>query len=289
MSGPAGGRPVGAAPAGVKSASVSTDTFPSVQDDVIGVITLPPLDSPPPAGPAAGPARALFARLSADPRLPAWLWRTGASVLVGLVLAVAVDWRLGIAGAALTGAIGTLYGIRTSAVVPASARDASARRRTRHRLGRLAPAGYLTHTGRLIPDTGSVTEHLLVGPAGVFAIASVHWDRRLPVRASRGGRLYHGPFEETGRLERLRRQAEQGTKRLHDALGPPAALRPVLLIYGPQMPWPLMTLAGVDVLPGNRLRGYLRRELSERRGGRLTERQIEVIHAVAAQMFPPAG
>ena len=30
------------------------------------------------------------------------------------------------------------------------------------------------------------------GPAGIYAVDSEVWDRRLPVRATRGGRLFHG-------------------------------------------------------------------------------------------------
>jgi hypothetical protein len=42
-------------------------------------------------------------------------------------------------------------------------------------------------------------------------------------------------------------------------------------------------------LPGGRLRWYLRRASSANRATRLTERQIEIIHAVAAQIFPPSN
>ncbi len=248
-----------------------------------------------PVGPLAPPrrraglARSQFRRLAADPRRSAWLRRALACAVVGIVLGAAVDWQLGVAGVAVTAAIGVLFSMRTSAVVPAAARAPSARRRTRHRLSRLASAGYLTLRDRLIADPGGqVAEHLVAGPAGVFVIGSVHWDRRLPVRTARRGRLFHGPFDETGGLQRLARQAEHAGRQISQALGRPVVVRPALVIYGPPVPWPVMRLAEVDVLAGNRLRWYLRRESSTNRAARLTERQAEIIHAVANQIFPPA-
>jgi hypothetical protein len=267
--------------------------------------TDPGLAGPGQAGLAAGRlalVRTEFERLTADPRLPQWLRRGAAAAVVGIVLGLAADWRLGIAGAALTGAAGMLYGVRTSAVVPASARAAPARRRTARRLARMAASGYLTLPGRVIPSPRPAGEHpaaadlaapftaesLVVCPAGIYMVESVHWDRRLPVRATRGKRLCHGPFDETAGLDHLARQAQRATRQLREALGWPVAVRPVLVIYGPPLPWPAMAIAGVDVLPGQKVRRYLRRESGGKRALRLSERQIEIIHAVAAQIFPPA-
>lgn len=254
------------------------------------------------------PVRAEFARLATDPRRPQWLRRGAAAAVVGTALAVAVDWRLGIAGAALTGAIGMLWSVRTSAVVPASARAAPARRRTGRRLARLAASGYLTLRNRVIPSaraTGDhpadedilaqspvaqspVAESLVIGPAGLYLVESVHWDRRLPVRARGGKRICHGPFDQTAGLDHVRTQALQATRQLRETLGWPVAVRPVLVIYGASVTWPVMAIAGVDVLAGQRIRWYLRRESSANRAMRLSERQIEIIHATAAQIFPPA-
>lgn len=149
------------------------------------------------------------------------------------------------------------------------------------------PPGEIS-AGGLADPGGQVAEHLVAGPAGVFVIGSVHWDRRLPVRTARRGRLFHGPFDETGGLQRRARQAEHAGRQISQALGRVVVVRPTLVIYGPPVPWPVMRLAEVDVLAGNRLRWYLRRESSANRAARLTERQAEIIHAVANQIFPPA-
>jgi hypothetical protein len=242
-----------------------------------------------------------------------------ACAVVGVVLGAAADWRLGVAGVAVTAAIGMLFSVRTSAVVPATARAPTARRRTRHRLSRLASAGYLTLRDRLVAGPGFLpapgaacggpaagpahaagltaprppaehlaAEHLVTGPAGVFVIGSVYWDRRLPVRTARRGRLFHGPVDETAGLRRLERQADEAGRRLSEVLGRVVTVRPVLVIYGPPVPWPVMTIADVDVLSGHRLRWYLRREPNANRAARLAEHQAEVIHAVANRIFPPA-
>ena len=50
-----------------------------------------------------------------------------------------------------------------------------------------------------------------------------------------------------------------------------------------------MEIAGVDVFWGRKLRRYLRRETAASRAAPLTGREIEVIHAVADQVLPPAS
>ena len=74
---------------------------------------------------------------------------------------------------------------------------------------RLAPSGYISLHGRMIPGTESVIDHLVIGPAGVYAVGSQRWDRRLPVRATQGGQLYHGPFDQAAVLRNTRGLAGQ--------------------------------------------------------------------------------
>jgi hypothetical protein len=229
--------------------------------------------------------REWLAALPDDPRLPLWVRRAAAAAVMGAILGAVASWQAGILAAAATAAVEALYSARTSVVVPASVRAMSARRRTTRRLARLAPAGYLTLRGRLIPGTESVVEHLVAGPAGVFAVASQRWDRRLPARASHTGHLFHGPFNHSGLLTTARDQAEQVGARVSEVLGLPVVARPVVVIYGPPLPWAVMRIAGVDVVDGRRLRRFLRRE---QKSTHLTDRQIELIHAAAAQALPPA-
>jgi hypothetical protein len=232
-------------------------------------------------------ARARLASLAADPRLPARIRRTAVAAAVGTVLALALSWPFGLAAAVITAGAGALYSSRTSVVIPAGIRASSAQRRTRRRLARLVPAGYLALHARVVPGTGSAIEHLVVGPAGVFVMGSHHWDRRLPLRTTSASRLFHGPFDETGRLDQARALAQWAAARIGDALGELVTVRPALVIYGPPVPWPVMTIAGVDVLGGRRLRRYLRREAAVTRAAGLTGREVELVYAIAAQVLPP--
>ncbi|HEY6279688.1 MAG TPA: NERD domain-containing protein [Streptosporangiaceae bacterium] len=230
-----------------------------------------------------------LAALRTDPRLHGWVRRSAVSVGAGIALTILTDWRVGITVAVLAAVADSLYHARTRGVIPAAARATSAQRRTRRRLARLAPAGYVSLYRRLIPGTGVIIDHLVIGPAGVYAVGSQHWDRRLPVRATRSGQLFHGPFEQTGELADACWRAGQAGGLIGAALGQPVTVRPALVIYGPTVPWIVVKAGGVDVFCGRRLRTYLRREAGAARARRLDERQIELIHAAAAQALPPVG
>jgi len=237
------------------------------------------------------PASALHARLSIfldDPRTPSRVRHGAAAVCLGAVVAVLAGWQLGLAVALLTTAAGVLYRTRASPVVPAAVRAVSAQRRTRRRLSRLASAGYLSLHARHLPGTDTVADHLVVGPAGLYLMASERWDRRLPVHYSQGGQLFHGPFDQSSRIEHTRRMAAQVSMRISRALAQPITVHPAMVIHGPAVPWVVARIGGVDVLCGHRLRRYLRREKSANRGRCLDEMQIVFLHAVASQLLPPA-
>ncbi len=237
----------------------------------------------------AGTARSVLAGLQADPQLLWWARRAVVLVSVGAVMTFLTDWQIGLPVAAVAATADMLCHSRTRAVIPAAARVTSAQRQTRRRLARTAPSGYISIHQRAIPGTGAVVDHLVIGPAGVYAVSSQHWDRRLPVRATQGGQLYHGPFDQSGDLGNARWQAGQVSRLVGDALGQPVAVRAAMVIYGPTVPWVVIKVGGVDVFCGRRLRRYLRREACANRTRRLDERQIELIHAAAAQTLPPAG
>jgi hypothetical protein len=230
----------------------------------------------------------LPATLRANPQLVWWLRRLAVGVAVGTVMTLLTRWQFGIIVAILAAAADAAYHTRTRAVIPAAARGTSAQRRTRRRLARLAPAGYVSLHRRLIPGTESVVNHLVIGPAGVYAVNSQRWDRRLPVRATQGGRLFHGPYEQAAELEHARWQAAQTSMLISETLRQPVYVRAAMVIYGPTVPWIVAKVAGVDVFCGHRLGKYLRREACANRTRRLDERQIELVHAVAAQILPPA-
>lgn len=275
--------PLGAPPAGVLPALREPGEEP--------VPTCPPGGRPwraDPAGSLAAGARRTFAAVVTDPRLPWWIRRAVLTAIVATLLAVVLGWQAALAGALVTAGADTLYCARVSAVIPPTVRVSSAQRRTRRRLARLSASGYLSLHARVIPGSGSVIDHLVAGPAGVYVVDSQRWDRRLPVRANGGARLFHGPFDQSGRVRHARWEADQAAALLAEALGQPVTVRPAMVIYGPTVPWVVAKIGGVDVFGGRRLRKYLRRESGASRGRQLGERQIELIHAVAAQVLPPA-
>jgi hypothetical protein len=240
-------------------------------------------------GAAAGPSpRDVLSRLAADPRMTWWAWRALMAVVVGVAVTLPTSWRLGLTAAAAVAIADTVFRSRTSSVIPAPARVTSAQRKTRRRLARLSPSGYLALHSRLIPGSGSAIDHLVIGPAGVFAVDSERWDRRLPVRATHGGQLFHGPYPQADRLRAARWEADQASQLIGAALGEPVAVRPAMVIYGPPVPWVVVRIAGVDVFCGRRLRKYLRRETAASRAHRLDDRQIELICGAAARVLPPA-
>jgi len=232
------------------------------------------------------PARFLLPRLTIGPRQRWWLWRTGPALVAGILIAILVGWPVALITAGLILSAGALFSYRISPAFSPALRASSARRRTRRRLSRLGNAGYLALHDRLIPGTDQVIDHLVVGPAGIYAVDSEIWDRRLPVRATRGGKLFHGPRDQAARLDHARWEAGQVARLIGAALGQPITARPAMVIYGPTVPWIVVRISGVDVFCGRRLRKYLRREAAGR-SGYLDERQVEAIHDIAAQILPP--
>jgi len=233
------------------------------------------------------PAGSLLPRLAIGPRQRWWIWRAGPALAMGGLIAILVGWPVALIAAGLILSAGALFSYRISPAFSPAARASSARRRTRRRLGRLGSAGYLALHDRAIPGTEQVIDHLLVGPAGIYAVDSEIWDRRLPVRATRSGKLFHGPRDQAERLDRARWEAGQAARLIGAALGQPITARPAMVIYGPTVPWIVVRIGGVDVFCGRRLRKYLRREAAGH-SGYLDERQIEAIHDIAAQVLPPA-
>lgn len=237
---------------------------------------------PPPAAAPPGPLAA------GDPRLRWWARRGGIAAGSGGAVAALAGWQAGIGTALLAAAADTLFRARTTAVIPASVLVSSAQRRTRWRLRQLGPAGYLSLHGRAIPGTGSVIDHLVIGPAGVFAVDSQRWDRRLPVRVTRGGELFHGPFDQRARLEHAAWEAHRASLLIGEAAGEPVPVRPAMAIYGPAVPWVVASISGVDVFCGRRVRRYLRRQAGTRRRWLLTGPEVEFLCEAAAQALPPA-
>lgn len=222
-----------------------------------------------------------------DPRMPIWIRRAILAAAAGLLVGFLLDWRAGLSAAAVVAILDTVHRSRTTAVIPAAVRVTSAQRRTRRRLFLLRRSGYLTLNGRAIPGTNCIIDHLVIGPAGVFAVDSERWDRRLPLRATQGGHLYHGPYTQTSRLKHAQVEAGMAGRLISEALGRKQRIRPAMVIYGPTVPWTVARIGGVDVFSGRRLRKYLRAQARARREQRLTREEIERIHAAAEKALPP--
>jgi len=231
--------------------------------------------------------RPIFPGLASDPRLPIWIGRGLAATAVGVAVTIWLDWRLGLTAAAVVAIADIIYRSRTTSVIPASVRVTSAQRRTKHRLALLRAAGYVALNARAIPGSDSVIDHLVIGPPGVFAVDSERWDRRLPVRTAASGRLYHGPFGQEERLEHAIWEATQASILVGSALGTEISVRPAMAIYGPTIPWNVVSLRDVDVFARRRLRKYFRRQ-SRKTTARLDAGQINLIHTAAAKALPPA-
>ena len=228
-----------------------------------------------------------LASFVSDPRMPIWIRRAILAAAAGVVVGILLNWRVGLTAAAVVAILDTVHRSRTTAVIPAAVRVTSAQRRTRRRLFWVRRSGYLTLNGRAIPGTNCIIDHLVIGPAGVFAVDSERWDRRLPFRATQGGHLYHGPYSQTSRLKHAQLEAGLAGRLISEALGRKQRIRPAMVIYGPTVPWTVARISGVDVFSGRRLRKYLRAQARARREQRLTREEIERIHAAPTKALPP--
>ncbi|HEX4812638.1 MAG TPA: nuclease-related domain-containing protein [Nonomuraea sp.] len=202
----------------------------------------------------------------------------GVAVAVGFLVG---DWRLGVTAGVIAAIAEAVYKARSNSSVPAWRRSSVAERRTEAQLRKLERLGYRTLHARAIPDTEHQIDHLVVGPTGVYAVDSEKWDKRLPVRVQMGKKLFHGPFDQKERLTHAKLEASLAGELIGKAFGRPVAVVPSLAIYGPPVPWKIMTIRGVDVYQGDRARKWI-----TKRDRALTDAEIERIYDIAAQQLP---
>jgi hypothetical protein len=213
------------------------------------------------------------------------------ALVVGIAIAIWLNWRWGLTAAAVVAIVDTIYQSRAMSHVPADVLATGAQRRTRRRLAGLRRAGYVSLHGRAIPDSDQVIDHLVIGPAGVFAIDSERWDRRLPVRITgkgSGGTLYHGPYSQTSRLAHARWEASRASALVGAELQQPVSTSPVMVIYGPQIPWGVAKLRGVDVFDGKRVQKFFKSQNKATRGHHLDDEEISRIYQAAERALPQA-
>ena len=137
-----------------------------------------------------------------------------------------------------------------------------------------------------IPNSREVIDHLVIGPTGVYAIDSERWHRRLPIRTYNGKQLWLGPEDKKPRLAHARWEAQQATDRLSAALGTEIVVRPVMAVYGPKIPWDMVTIRDVDVFSGPELRKYLKSRARTKGVPRLSREQVQRIYETAGTVLP---
>jgi hypothetical protein len=214
-----------------------------------------------------------------------WQRRAMIAVAVGLIAGILLhNWRWGVTLAVLAAIADTIYRSRTSFRGPAGVRLTRAQKRTARQLASLERKGYRTMHVLAIPDSAEQIDHLVIGPAGVFAIDSEDWDRRLPVRTSSHRQLWHGPRDMRDRLTHAQWEAGQAATLLSAKLGSAVTVRPAMAVYGPKIPWDVAEIRDVDTFSGPRLRKYLRRR-ARRRDTRLSAAEVERIDRAAHAAF----
>jgi len=234
--------------------------------------------------PGIGQRRGNLAHLSAHPRMRVWQLRVVVAVLILVAFSILVSWQFGLTLAVLAIVADTIY--RSRRGDGGKVRLTGAQRKTRRQLAKLGRAGYRAMHGSAIPGSEDQIDHLVVGPAGVYAIDSEAWDKHLVVRARNARQLWHGPFSKKDRLEHAQWEAQRAADLLSGAIGKPVTVRPAMAVYGPKIPWDVATIREVDVFSGPRLRKYLRRRARRADVRPLTDDEIERIYAAANQAFP---
>ena len=236
--------------------------------------------------PGIGQRRGNLTHLAVDPRMHIWRIRVIVAVLILVAFSIIFSWQVGLTLAVIAIIADTIYRSRRGNYGTGKVRLTGAQRKTRRQLAKLGHAGYRAMNGNLIPGSEEQIDHLVVGPAGVFAIDSEAWDKRLAVRTRNARQLWHGPFSMKDRLEHAHWESQQAADLLSGAMGKPVAVRPAMAVYGPKIPWDVATIREVDVFSGPRLRKYLRRRARQADVRPLTDDEIERIYKAANQAFP---
>lgn len=230
-------------------------------------------------------------------RMGMWRRRVVIAVVIAVVVSILLHWQYGVTLAVLFVVGDTIFRART----PATASSLSgvkltrAQRQTQSQLSGLEKSGYKALHSRLIPNSEDHIDHLVIGPAGVFAIDSEFWDKHLPVRTKNARQLWLGPFSMKDRLEHARWEAEQASELLTRAAGPQllsrlpggrVQVRSAMAVYGPKISWDVATIRDVDVFKGGRLRIYLRRYGRRNDVPHLDATEVDQLHTAAHRAFP---
>ena len=83
------------------------------------------------------------------------------------------------------------------------------------------------------------------------------------------------------RITEAKWEASQASELITKSFGREISVVPSLAIYGPPVPWKIMTIRGVDVYEGARARRWI-----TKRERALTDAEIDRIYEIAAQVLP---
>ena len=228
-----------------------------------------------------------LAHLSDNPRMRGWQRRVIVAVIFGVAFGILLhNWKWGLTFAVLAAIADTIIRSRTVFNGPEGVRLTRAQKNTIRQLNSLQRKGYRALHIVPIPDSEEQIDHLVIGPAGVFAIDSEDWDKRMPVRTSSHRNLWHGPHNMKDRLEHAHWEADRAAELLSAATGSPVSVRGVLAVYGPKIMWDVAEIRDVDTFSGPRLRKYLRRRAKRRDAHPLRHSDIERIEKAAHVAFP---
>jgi hypothetical protein len=230
-----------------------------------------------------------LAHVSGNPRMRAWRRRVIVAIIAGVLFGILLhNWKWGLTFAVLASIIDTIIRSRTTFNGPAGVRLTRAQKNTVRQLNSLERKGYRAMHILPIPNSEEQIDHLVIGPAGVFAIDSEDWDKRMPVRTSSHRQLWHGPRNMKDRLEHAHWEADRTAELLSAAAGSPVTVRAVLAVYGPKIMWDVAEIRDVDTFSGPRLRKYLRRRARKRDAHLLSASEVERIYKAAQKAFPQA-
>ena len=275
-------RAVRATPAATPAAEPAADRADPPKPEWKPVVT--PVEEADELRSGTGQRRGNLTYLSANPRMRIWQLRAVVAVVILVAFSILVSWQLGLTLAVIAIIADTIYRARKG--YPGKIRLTAAQRRTRRQLTKLGRAGYRAMHARPIPESQDQIDHLVVGPACVFAIDSEDWDKRLAVRTKKGTQLWHGPFSKKDRLQHAQWEAQRAADLLTGATGKPVSVRAAMAVYGPRIPWDVATIREVDVFSGPRLRKYLRLRARNGEVRPLTDEEIERIFKAANEAFP---
>ncbi|MCW2902647.1 MAG: hypothetical protein JWO67_4912 [Streptosporangiaceae bacterium] len=237
--------------------------------------------------PFTRPREQTYGELINNPQVRRWAQRLAVALAVGAILTLIVDLQVGFTFAVIIVIADSVRRARMNSSVDAWRKSSAAERRTERQLRGLEKSGWRILHARAVPrdDEGASDgkiDHLVIGPSGVYAIDSEKWDKRLPVRTLSHRKLFHGPFNKKERLDEACWEAGQASRLLSAEVGFEVPVQPSVAIYGPTIPWKVMTVRDVDVYSGGRARSYLRR-----RPKILTETDVQRIARAAERSLPP--